>query len=350
MRPIQFVAAAVACAVGTISYPAAAQPTSVLRPSETIKPQAAAPQQKPPVITAVAVVSGGESIATAGDDHAIRLWSSTSGKLVRTLKGHADWVRALAFSPDGATLASAGDDHSITLWEVTSGNKLAKLNAHPHVVYTIAFSPDGKQLAAAGFERTVRVYDVAERKLSKELEGPDVDLRAVAFSPDGTRLAVAGRNGQVRGWNLATAKADLEIPAVRIGRLRALAWLPDGQKLVTAGENKLLSVWDARTGQALKQMTCQTGKLLSMVVCSDELIATGGSDNVIRVWNWQSETEADTLVGHTGSVASLAFDASSRTIISGSFDTTVRVWKLKQLTPEAAGRETAEVGEDSRVR
>ena len=127
-----------------------------------------------------------------------------------------------------------------------------------------------------------------------------------------------------------------------------MAWLPDGSKLVTAGENKQLCIWDAQSGQAIKQMHCQTGKLLSMVVCSDELIATGGSDNVVRVWNWQSETESDTLVGHTGSVASLAYDSASRTIISGSFDTTVRVWKLKQSPP---GQDTAvEIDENARVR
>ncbi len=348
MRTIQLIAAAVACTVGSYAYQAQAQAPSVLRSSETIKPQPDNPLQKPPVITAVAVVSGGESIATAGDDHCIRIWSSTSGQLVRTLKGHSDWVRALAFSPDGQMLASAGDDHVITFWEVAGGKKLAQLPAHPHVVYTIAFSPDGKQLAAAGFEQPVRIYDVASRTLTKELAGPGVDLRCVAFSPDGTRLAVAGRSGQVRAWNLASGEPDLEIAAARIGRLRSLAWLPDGQKLVSAGENKLLCVWDAHTGHPIKQMQCQTGKLLSMVVCSDELIATGGSDNVVRVWNWQLETEADTLVGHTGSVASLAFDSISRTIISGSFDTTVRVWKLKQSAP---GQDTAiDIDENSRVR
>ena len=63
-----------------------------------------------------------------------------------------------------------------------------------------------------------------------------------------------------------------------------------------------------------------------MTVCGEDLIATGGSDNVVRIWNWRNQAEADRMLGHTGSVAALAFDPASGVIVSGSFDTTVRVW------------------------
>jgi len=70
-------------------------------------------------------------------------------------------------------------------------------------------------------------------------------------------------------------------------------------------------------------------------VCGDNLIATGGSDNLVRVWNWQTGSEADRLAGHTGSIAALSYDADSGQIISGSYDTTVRVWTLKPASPAA---------------
>jgi WD40 repeat protein len=325
-----------------IGMPCAArgEAPQVVRPSETLEPQPVEPGQKPPVITAVAIAPGGEHVATAGDDHVVRIWSSSSGQLLHVFKGHADWVRSLAFHPDGQVLASAGDDGTVAFWEYATGRKLDALPAHPQVIYSLAFSPDGSQLATVGFERSVRIYDFEQRKLIRQLDGPCDDLRCVAYSPDGRRLVAAGRNGIIRGWTVETGAVDLEIQAVRLGRLRALAWLPDGDKVVSAGENKLLSVWDAATGQSVARLHCQTGKLLSMVVCGESLIATGGSDNVIRVWNWRTQTEADALIGHTGSVASLAYDPSSNTVISGSFDTTVRVWRLKSdVGADTAGAE-----------
>ena len=85
-----------------------------------------------------------------------------------------------------------------------------------------------------------------------------------------------------------------------------------------------------------------------MTVCGDSQIATGGSDNVVRVWNWQTQAETDRLLGHTGSVAALAFDRQSGLFISGSFDTTVRVWKLN--SSDASGDTTAGAAGQSRVR
>ncbi|MBI3838968.1 MAG: hypothetical protein HY288_13685, partial [Planctomycetia bacterium] len=84
----------------------AAEQTAILEPSQVIEAERGTLPGKPPVITAVAIRPGGGLIATAGDDHAVRLWSTTTGRIVQTLKGHSDWVRSLAFSPDGESLAS----------------------------------------------------------------------------------------------------------------------------------------------------------------------------------------------------------------------------------------------------
>ena len=64
-------------------------------------------------------------------------------------------------------------------------------------------------------------------------------------------------------------------------------------------------------------------------------MAVGGSDNVIRLWDLASRQEQNRLVGHTGTVAALAWDATANTLLSGGFDTTVRVWQIKG---DAAGR------------
>ena len=120
----------------------------------------------------------------------------------------------------------------------------------------------------------------------------------------------------------------LEI-AAGLGRIRTLAYLPDGDKLVSAGEGRTIRHLGRQTRRGrLPKFNCRTGKVLSMAVCGENLIATGGSDNVVRIWNWQSADEVDRLLGHTGSVAALAFDPLSAVFISGSFDTTVRVWRL----------------------
>jgi WD40 repeat protein len=247
-------------------------------------------------------------------------------------------VRTLVFSPDGNRLASAGDDRQIVTWKVATGQVVSRIAGHPHTIYGIAYNPEGTQLAAVGFGDKVHLYDTRSGGLVRRLDGPGTDLRTVVFSPDGRQLATAGRNGQIRAWAMPQCAIEFDVMAGS-GRVRTLAYLPEGDKLVSAGDGRTISIWNARGGDEHHRFTCPAGKVLSMVVCGESLIATGGSDNLVRVWNWQTKTEVDRLSGHTGSVATLAYDAASRVIISGSYDTTVRVWRL-----DIAGAEPADPG------
>ena len=44
------------------------------------------------------------------------------------------------------------------------------------------------------------------------------------------------------------------------------------------------------------------------------------------------------LVGHTGSVTALDFDEPSALLVSGSYDTTVRLWQVGRPRPNTATR------------
>jgi WD40 repeat protein len=62
----------------------------------------------------------GTLLASVGGflDNVMRVWDATTGRELRTLEGHVDFVNGAAWSPDGTRLASGSDDGTLRVWGI----------------------------------------------------------------------------------------------------------------------------------------------------------------------------------------------------------------------------------------
>ncbi|MGH9606372.1 MAG: WD40 repeat domain-containing protein [Terracidiphilus sp.] len=102
------------------------------------------------------------TLASGSSDDTIVLWDVATRKQIRTLAGHTDAVRSIAFSPDGTILASGSDDDTIKLWNVASGTApYATLQGQTAAINSVvAFNEDGTLLASGSGDSTIRIWDV----------------------------------------------------------------------------------------------------------------------------------------------------------------------------------------------
>jgi platelet-activating factor acetylhydrolase IB subunit alpha len=93
--------------------------------------------KKPPPATSTA-----EFMATGGRDKTIRLWNA-QGQCIKTLVGHDNWVRAVAFHPGGKYLFSVSDDKSLRCWDLAQDGKCVKRldEAHGHFISCMRWAP-----------------------------------------------------------------------------------------------------------------------------------------------------------------------------------------------------------------
>lgn len=300
-------------------------------------------QRRAPVVSTIDVRPNVPMFATAGDDHHVYLWDNAEGCVLARLEGHRDWILSIAFAPGGAILASASNDRRVIFWNVDERRALYEFADAQHVITQVAWSHDGRWIAGLGFENCLRIYDVATKRPARVLQCPDRDMRALAVSPDDTRVAAAGRNGVVRIWRMPEGTHELDLRPHR-RRVRSLSFSPDGAYLVSAGEDPWMHVHSIRGDETGVDIPTHAAKTFATTFYGPTHLATGGSDNLIRLWDIAQGKQIGVLVGHTGSVSALAHTTSQ--LISGSFDTTVRMWtivpnvakRISPTTPEPVRR------------
>jgi WD40 repeat protein len=116
------------------------------------------------VAQAVAFAPDSGSFVTGSADHSVRLFSSESGKEIRSFAGHERPVGKVAIGPDGETLVSSDWRGTVKFWSVKTGELIEEVAAHRSACFGLAFSPDGKQLATSSLDRTVKIWDVKSRR------------------------------------------------------------------------------------------------------------------------------------------------------------------------------------------
>lgn len=295
--------------------------------SDVMQVPADADTGKSPVITAARIQPGGKLVAVTGDNHIVYLLDRGTGRFSHQLEQHEDWVRAARFSPDGKLLATAGNDRQVLIWDMDDLAVARKIAGHPAAIVDLAFSPDGKWLATAGFENRVRVYEVASGRMERELTLVDEDLRSVAFSPDGAKLAVGGRTGSIEVFETA-GWSRTAIHPVHSRRIRELTFL-SATVIASCSDEQIVRILDLDRPEAVRDLPNHGGKLFALCRLGNDLLATGGSDNTVYVWNAESGELVRRLEGHTGTVSSL--DSQDGILLSGGYDTRIRFWVTEKV-------------------
>ena len=209
----------------------------------------------------------------------------------RMLIGHAGNITCLAFSEDGNKVVSGGWDSQVFVWDVEQGSVTAELTGHQGPVWGIMVY-DAKLVLTACADKMIRVFDI-NGKSSKTIKGHTDVVRCFcklpAGHPSGAAFASAGNDEVIRLWRLdGQPMGELEGHTAYI---YSLAILPNGD-IVSSSEDRTVRVW--RDGQCIQTITHPAISLWAVAACPETGdIASGASDNIIRIFSRDPERQAD---------------------------------------------------------
>jgi len=255
------------------------------------------------------------------------LWRQCHERLRFTLRGHAQTVTCVAYSPDGKTLASGSLDATVRLWDLATGK--AQVRPQRAGVGSVAFSPDGRTLAAGLLTGDVLLADAATGQEQAVLQGHKEGVWALAFSPDGSTLASGGRDKKMVLWDTAkTGQKRIEVTTTSVD-VCDVAWSPDSKSLVQVGDFRRARLWDAQTGQTLADFPGHRFNTSTAAFSADgRTLATASPDGSVSLWDFPTRQMRTTLQDHPGPVDCVRFSPDSRILAVACRDGTVRVWDV----------------------
>jgi len=146
----------------------------------------------------------GENIVTSGFNPVVRVWNSTTGKLLSELIGHSGPVTVVKYSQDGSKILTASDDKTARIWHTETAKQFAELKKHTAEVQVADFSPDGKKILTGSNDNTVKIWDAATGEILWDLKGHSKRISSASFSKDAKKVVSVSDDNTCKVWDLET--------------------------------------------------------------------------------------------------------------------------------------------------
>jgi WD40 repeat protein len=249
--------------------------------------------------------------------------------MLHSLKAHWGPVYSLTFSRDGNFLASGGGeiDNKIQLWNPATGKRKRIIKAHRIRVLGLAFTPDSRSIASGSDDTTINFWNVKDGEISRRFIDPVSNVLSLAITPDGQTLISGGLEG-IRLWEVKTQRLLYTLVPVAQPIVYSVATSPNQPLLASGGQAGTLQLWSIRTGQFIGTINAHRGGITSVAFSPDgESVVTGSYDHTVKVWNLSTRTSI-TLAGHNNVVNAVAVNPDGRTLASAGRDG-VKIWDLR---------------------
>ncbi|MBA0822337.1 hypothetical protein Goarm_019144, partial [Gossypium armourianum] len=260
--------------------------------------------------------------------------------------------------PVGPSSDSEEDEEEENRYRIPLSNEIV-LKGHTKIVSALAIDHSGSRVLSGSFDYTVRMFDfqgmnsrLQSFRQLEPFEGHQV--RNLSWSPTSDRFLCVTGSAQAKiydrdGLTLGEfVKGDMYIRDLKntkghISGLTCGEWHPKTKEtILTSSEDGSLRIWDVNDFKSQKQVIkpklARPGRIPVTTCawdCEGKCIAGGIGDGSIQIWTlkpgWGSRPDIYIEKSHSDDITGLKFSSDGRTLLSRSFDGSLKVWDLRQI-------------------
>ncbi|KAJ9235433.1 hypothetical protein DTO169E5_6149 [Paecilomyces variotii] len=132
-------------------------------------------------------------------------------------------------------------------------------------------------------------------------------------------------------------RLNYRVRSILKGHLRGVSaakFSPDGSMIASGGADAAVKVWDTLSGKLIHTFEGHLAGISTISWSPDgEIIASGSDDKTIRLWNvLTGKAHPIPFVGHHNYVYAIAFSPKGNMLVSGSYDEAVFLWDVRSAS------------------
>jgi len=258
----------------------------------------------------------------------IIIWNISDGKIAGRLLGHKDAIQSIAFNNTSTKIVSSDSKGTIKIWDILSFKEIKTINGSDWI-NTVCLTPDDRYIIGEySFAKQVDLWDFETGELIYALN-INLQIGSMDISPDGSKIVLSCYH-KIQIWSLISNKQLLSIDDNSVNG-SAIKYSPDGKLLAVGSRGGEIKFYDSESLNLKYILNGHFKPVLSVAFSKDnKYLISGSSDQMIKVWSFQSKKEIKSLVNvHNGMVKAVACNPQSNTFATAGSDKTIKLWKLQ---------------------
>merc|ERR1711934_740160 len=254
---------------------------------------------------------------------------STEGMSVAVIKRTRDEDP----STELAKRAKTDDDDAPTR---TSGLKapIMQLTGHEAGILSCRFSPTGKYLATGSLDKKLFLWHVyGDCENTHVFTGHKGAILQVDWSLDGELVCSASADKTLLVWDVETGRRVKKF-AEHTNHVNAVCCArQDSHLLSSASDDCTAKVWDTRVRRSLETYPADYQQTVVAMSDDDQMLFTGGIDNVVTAWDRRKNAVSFKLEGHGDTLTALRLSPDGSYLMSNAMDSSLRIWDVRPYAP-----------------
>ena len=241
-------------------------------------------------------------------------------------------IGGLDWNTTGSMLISGSEDSTIRLHRFNANDKTFvekhSFKGHEGRVSHVKFHPTDKYIASASFDNTWRLWDVTTEQELLFQEGHSKEVYSIDFQQDGSLLCSGGLDNVGLVWDIRSGKSIMSLNG-HTKPLYSVKWCPNAYQVATGGGDGLINIWDLRKSNKVTEILAHSSIVTDISISKGDTpyLISSGYDKIINIYSVDNWVKVNKLEGHTDKILTTSIADDGRTIISGGWDRSVKLWE-----------------------